>query len=327
MCMPYLIEIKPTHRKSRAHRTAGPSPRLECSPPPCLITIEPRSPKAKQRDCSPRVGGLHIHGEASLRGKREQCDISQSQPEQQSSPRSHHPSPRSPPPKPSTCEGRKSSRRSSSSSSSSSSASSKSGFREIQSKIENLIKRLAGLEKELQADRERTNQATSAAVERDNKIEKEVGGLKATVGCIDKEVQALRKDVAWVKEQQGRNWEQAQRYWDGSGRDGRVRVEWERGVPKHSRTTESLFDRDRGVYGGEPYPRRRPRLTKTPPRSHHPETITYVSKTIITVRTSEFTVYASDVHVAAVCVADVHFASVCAADFYVAAVYIADFWG
>ena len=228
MCMPYLIEIKPTPRKSRAHRTAGPPPRSECSPPPCLITIEPRSPKAKPRDCSPRVGGLHIYGEASLRGKREQCDTSQSQLEQQSSPRSHHPSPRSPPPKPSTCEGRKSSRRSSSSSSSSSSASSKNGFREIQSKIENLIKRLAGLEKELQADRERANQATSAAVERDNKIEKEVGGFKEAVGCIDREVQALRKDVVWVKEQQGRNWEQAQRYWDGNGRDGRVRVEWER---------------------------------------------------------------------------------------------------
>ncbi|KAI4256432.1 MAG: hypothetical protein L6R42_006229, partial [Xanthoria sp. 1 TBL-2021] len=149
---------------------------------------------------------------------------------------------------PVTCECRKSSQ-SSSGSSSSSSASSKSSFRDLRSKIENLVKRLANMEKELQADREKANQTMSTAVARDDKIEKEVGGLKEAVGGINtrdnkmekeivglkdavgkinQEVEALRKDVVWVKEQHGRSWDQAARGGEGGGREGRVRVEWER---------------------------------------------------------------------------------------------------
>ncbi|KAL8850849.1 MAG: hypothetical protein Q9221_004263 [Calogaya cf. arnoldii] len=226
MCLPYLIEIKPTPRKNRMHRTRGQPPRSEASPPPCIITIEPRSPKVTQKDCSPRLGGLHIHGEASLRGKREQHDTKQSQPEQ---PRSHHPSPRSPPHKSPTCEAQKSSKGSSSSSSSSSSSTSSSGsLQELQHKIETLVQRLANMEKEMQADRERGIQTLSTTIARDNKIEKEIGGLKDAVGGINKEMEVLRKDVVWVKEQRGGSWDRPQRYGDGGGREGRVRVEWER---------------------------------------------------------------------------------------------------
>ncbi|KAL9023374.1 MAG: hypothetical protein Q9180_008262, partial [Flavoplaca navasiana] len=138
---------------------------------------------------------------------------------------------------------------SSSSSSSSSSASSKCSFRDLQDKIENLVKRLANVEKDIQAERERANQMASTAVARDNKIEKEIAGLKETVGRaetrsnnmekeigglteavggIHKEVEALRKDVIWVKEHRGRSWDQGHRHGEGNGREGRVRVEWER---------------------------------------------------------------------------------------------------
>ena len=248
MCLPYLIEIKPTPRKNRMHRTTRHSPRSESPSAPCVITIEPRSPKAKQTDCSPKVGGLRIHGEATLGGKREQCDMSVSSPKPNPSPRSHHSLPRSPSQKPPTCEGKKSSK-SSSSSSSSSSASSKSSFRDLQDKIESLIKRLASVEKEIQSERERVNQNTSTAVARDNKIgkeieglketvgraetrsnnmEKEISGLKEAVGGIHKEVESLRKDIIWVKEQRGRSWDQVHRHGEGAGREGRVRVEWER---------------------------------------------------------------------------------------------------
>lgn len=248
MCLPYLIEIKPTPRKNRMHRPTGHPPRSRSSSPPCIITIEPRSPKAKQTDCSPKVGGLRIHGEASLRGKREQCDASLSQPKPHPSPRSHHPSPRSPPHKSPTCSNQKPIK-SSSSSSSSSSASSKSSFRDLQDKIENLVKRLANVEQDIQAEREQANQITSTAVARDNKIEKEIAGLKETVGRVEtksnnvnkeigglkeavggirQEVEALRKDVIWVKEHRGRSWDQVHRHGEGNGREGRVRVEWER---------------------------------------------------------------------------------------------------
>ena len=105
------------------------------------------------------------------------------------------------------------------------------------------------MEKVIQAERERANHITSTAVARDNKIEKEIAGLKDTVtrgdtrgntleqeisglkeavGGIHKEVEALRKDVIWVKEHRGRSWDQVPRHGEGSGREGRVRVEWER---------------------------------------------------------------------------------------------------
>ncbi|KAL9612277.1 MAG: hypothetical protein Q9204_008967 [Flavoplaca sp. TL-2023a] len=228
MCLPYLIEIKPTPRKNRMHRTTGQPPRSRSSSPPCIITIEPRSPKAKQTDCSPKLGGLRIHGEASLRGKREQCDPSLSRPKVHPLPRSHNASPRSPPHKSPICSDQKP-MKGSSTSSSSSSASSKSSFRDLQDKIENLVKRLANVEKDIQAERERANHITSTAVARDSKIEKEIAGLKDTVACgdtrgnnmekeigglkeavggIHKEVEALRKDVTWVKEHRGRSWDQ-----------------------------------------------------------------------------------------------------------------------
>ncbi|CAO1606407.1 hypothetical protein XANCAGTX0491_009905 [Xanthoria calcicola] len=241
MCLPDLIEIKPSPRRNRMHRAAGRPARSESSPPPCIITIEPRSPKVTQRDCSTRSGGLHIHGEASLRRKWEPRDSEQLPPE-------HHPSPRSPLPKPSTCEGGNTSK-SSGSSSSSSSASSKSSFRDVQDKIANLVKRLANMEKELQADRERASQTVSISAARDNKMEKEMGGLKEFVGAINtrgckmekeiaglkdavgkinREVESLRKDGAWVKDPRRRSWDQAARHGDGGGGEGRVRVEWER---------------------------------------------------------------------------------------------------
>ncbi|KAL9615741.1 MAG: hypothetical protein Q9204_008678, partial [Flavoplaca sp. TL-2023a] len=218
------------------------------SSPPCIITIEPRSPKPKQTDCSPKLGGLRIHGEASLRGKREQYDTSLPQPKPHPSPRSHHPSPRSPPHKSPICSDQKPIK-STSTSSSSSSTSSKSSFRDLQDKIENLVKRLANVEKEIQSERERANHITSTAVARDNKIEKEIAGLKDSVACVEtkgntlekeisglkeavggihKEVEALRKDIIWVKEHRGRSWDQVTRHGEGSGREGRVRVEWER---------------------------------------------------------------------------------------------------
>ncbi|KAL8886020.1 MAG: hypothetical protein Q9215_006219 [Flavoplaca cf. flavocitrina] len=248
MCLPYLIEIKPTPRKNRMRRTTGQPPRSRSSSPPCIITIEPRSPKAKQTDCSPKIGGLRIHGEASLRGKREPCDASLSQPKPHPSPRSHHPSPRSPPHKSPICSDQKP-MKSTSSSSSSSSASSKSSFRDLQDKIENLVRRIANVEKDIQAERERADHIASTAVARDSKIEKEIvglkesivrvdtrgntlekdiAGLKEAVGGIHKEVEALRKDVMWVKEHRERSWDQVPRHGEGSGREGRVRVEWER---------------------------------------------------------------------------------------------------
>ena len=247
MCLPDLIEITPNRRRNRMHRAAGRPARSESSPPPCIITIEPRSPKATQRDCSPRAGGLHIHGEASLRGKWEPRDSKQLPPKHHPSPRSHHPSPRSPLPKPSTCEGGKTSK--SSGSSSSSSASSKSSFRDVQDKIENLVKRLANMEKEFQADREQASQTVTMSAARDNKMEKEMSGLKEFVGVINtrgckmekelaglkdavgkinQEVDSLRKDGVWVKEPRRRSWDQAARHGDGGGGEGRVRVEWER---------------------------------------------------------------------------------------------------
>ncbi|KAL8868954.1 MAG: hypothetical protein Q9198_008011, partial [Flavoplaca austrocitrina] len=228
MCLPYLIEIKPTPRKNRMRRTTGHPPRSRSSSPPCIITIEPRSPKPKQTDCTPKLGGLRIHGEASLRGKREQCDASLPQPKPHPSPRSHHPSPRSPPHKSPICNDQKP-RKSSSTSSSSSSASSRSSFRDLQDKIENLVKRLANVEKDLQAERERADHIAPTAVARDSKIEKEIvglkdavargdtrgitlekeiSGLKEAVGGIHKEVEALQKDVIWVKEHRGRSWDQ-----------------------------------------------------------------------------------------------------------------------
>lgn len=105
------------------------------------------------------------------------------------------------------------------------------------------------MEKELQADRERANQTMSTAVARDDRIEKEIGGLKEAVGGINtrdnkmdkeivglkdavgstnQEVEAMRKDVVWVKEQRRRSWDQASRHGEGGGREGRVKVEWER---------------------------------------------------------------------------------------------------
>ncbi|KAL8784930.1 MAG: hypothetical protein Q9213_003672 [Squamulea squamosa] len=169
------------------------------------------------------MGGLRIHGEASLGSKQERYS------KPQSSPRSHHTSPRLSSQERPSCERRKSSRSSSSGNSSSSSSSiSKRSFQDLRSKMESLINRLTNVEKDLQADRERSNQATSTAAARDEKLEKDIGELRETIRCINKEVQTLQKDIAWVKEQQGGAREQSQHRRDGREGDRRVRVEWER---------------------------------------------------------------------------------------------------
>ncbi|KAL8989745.1 MAG: hypothetical protein Q9169_008293, partial [Polycauliona sp. 2 TL-2023] len=255
MCFPDLIEIKSTSRKNRMHRIAGQPSRSRSPSPPCIITIEPRSPKVKQTESSPRISGLSIRGEVPLRRSRDSHRSRQSQTMHHPSPRSGHPSPRPPSQKPPTSESQKASR-GSSSSSSSSSTSSKSSLRDLQEKIDNLIKRLATVEKDLQAEKERATQTISISIARDAKIVKEISGLKESVGridtrddnlqkeleglkevvgCVNKEMDVIRKDAVWVKEQRGRSWDhahgQTQRYSDGGGgggREGRVRVEWER---------------------------------------------------------------------------------------------------
>lgn len=219
MCMPYLIEIRPSHRKGRGRRVSP----GEQSPPPCIITIEPRSPRLSQGNCSQSGGGLHIDGEASLQRKQEQRKSNQPSPKPK-------PSPRSPPRQPSTCKTPKASRSSSSSSSTSSSSSSisRSSFQNLQHEFEQVVKRVTNLEKELSADRARANQNMSVTAGRVSKTETEVGGLKEVVMGFGKELQMLQKDVMKFKEACGRDGREAAEQGEDARGGRRVRVEWER---------------------------------------------------------------------------------------------------
>ncbi|KAL8806866.1 MAG: hypothetical protein Q9200_004888 [Gallowayella weberi] len=232
MCMPYLIEIRPSHRKDRGRRfkTQGQTSTAGSSPPPCIITIEPRSPRLSQGNYSRPGSGIHIHGEASLRRKQEPSSSRQPTPKQPASPQS-------PPHKPSTCASQKQSRNSSSSSTSSSSSSSstptsKRSFQTLQRKFSHLLNRLTTLETSLSAHQTRTTQSLAAAAENNTKMEKDVAGLKDAVMGLGKELQSLRNVVEDISKRaalEGDRREDGNAQCD-NGRDGdrRTRVEWER---------------------------------------------------------------------------------------------------
>ncbi|KAL8706628.1 MAG: hypothetical protein Q9225_007932, partial [Loekoesia sp. 1 TL-2023] len=201
MCVPYLIEIKPTRRAKPdcirpVPNKAGLTPPAKCSPPPCIITIEPRSPKPSKRECSSEKGSIQVRGEASPRGLALQFERRQEPGAQEQSPCKQVPSPQPAPPNPPICNCLKKKKRSSSRSSSPSTSVSTRSFDELKEKVEQLIRQAAGLEKELQADRSRANQNVWVAAGRDDKVEREVSGLKAEVGGLGKEVELLRRDLA-----------------------------------------------------------------------------------------------------------------------------------
>ena len=238
MCVPYLIEIKPTpRRKSDCIRPitqkADPMPPAKSSPPPCIITIEPRSPKPPSKKCSSEKGGIHVRGEASPRGLALQFERRQ-EPCKKESPHEPVPSPKtppakSPPPIPPICSCPKGGRSHSSSSSSSSSSSvSTRSFRELKEKVEQLLRRATNLEKELQTDRSKANQNLWVGAGRDNKIEREVSGLRDAVGGLGKEVEMLRRGLHFRGEKE------VDTQCGDEERERRVRVRWERtrGLPR-----------------------------------------------------------------------------------------------
>ncbi|KAL8690817.1 MAG: hypothetical protein Q9218_003828, partial [Villophora microphyllina] len=203
MCLPDLIEIKrtPSPRKNRnhirpVHKVDDHAPRTSSSPPPCIITIEPRSPRpSNQSTRSPGKGSIHVRGQVSP--KEVMVEFSRTAEEQSNNRRqpSQEPViiPRSPRQTQTSCESHSRRRRSNSSSSSSSSSSTISvrAFRALGQQIEALIKRITNVERELQADRARANQNLYTATKRSEGIEKEVKGLKDVVGEMEKKIQAL----------------------------------------------------------------------------------------------------------------------------------------
>lgn len=254
--MPYLIEIKQTpRRKSDCIRpvplqTGSAPPAKSCSSPH-FVTIEPRNCKpSPRRGCSSEKGGLHVHGEVSPRGlalqferRQEPCKKEQSpcKPASSSLPTSPahahvpaapqpppppHPPPPPPPPPP-VCHSPRKGKRSRSCSSSFSSVSTRS-FNELKGKFEQLIHRLKSLEKEFEAERSRANKNLWITAGREDRIEKDVHGLRDAVKDLNNEVNILRDSVRWHyhKDPEVR----------GSNPDNeeRVRVRWERtkGLPR-----------------------------------------------------------------------------------------------
>ncbi|KAI4120443.1 MAG: hypothetical protein LQ338_007016 [Usnochroma carphineum] len=227
MCVPYLIEINPKPRKKPAcvrpvPSQAGRTPSEKCSPPPCIITIEPRSPRSPKGSSSSDKGGIHVRGQASPKGlalqiEREEqpCDKDQPPPKQK-------PSPQCPPPNTAASHSPRKARSRSSSSSSSSSSISTRSFRELKEKVELLFRRVTNLEKELNADRSRANRNLWVAAERDSKIGREISGLKDAVGGLNQDMNLLRKDLY------SRDRKDAGGQWENGGNEGRVRVRWER---------------------------------------------------------------------------------------------------
>ncbi|KAL9027701.1 MAG: hypothetical protein Q9196_003816 [Gyalolechia fulgens] len=245
MCVPYLIEIKPTPRQNPDRvrpvpSKAGSTPPATCSPPPCIVTIEPRNPKSPRRECSSEKGSLHVRGEASPRGlalqferRQEPCKKEQSPPKPSPSPQPRPapppaPPPPPPPPDPPISHSLKQKEKSSSCSSSSSSVSTRS-FRELKEKVEQVIRQITNMEKELQADRSRANRNLWIAAGRDDQIEREVCGLRDAVGGMNRAVDVLREDV----HSRGQRDAEAQRH-NNADREERVRVRWERakGLPR-----------------------------------------------------------------------------------------------
>ncbi|KAL8827433.1 MAG: hypothetical protein Q9170_007021 [Blastenia crenularia] len=232
MCVPYLIEIKPTPRKKQdcihpLPQGACPAPPAKSSPPPCIITIEPRSPKSPRRACTPEKGGIHVRGEASPRGlaleieREERCVKEPHMPKQKVSP--HVPSPKPPVGHSPRDKGRRNS-----SCSSSSSVVSMNSFRELKGRVEECFRRITSLEKELQADRGRANKNLWIAAGRDDKIEKEVCGMRDSVEGLNKEIRTLRSEL------QTNCKRDAEDQRPSKEDDGRVRVRWERtrGLPR-----------------------------------------------------------------------------------------------
>lgn len=242
MCVPYLIEIKPTPRPKLdcvrpVPQKTGSTPPAKCSSPPHVVTIEPRHPKSLPRkECSSEKGGLHVRGEVSPRGLALQFERRQEPCKKEQSPRKPAPSPQPtpPPPPPSpppqqqpTCHSPKKEKRTGSCSSASSSVSTRS-FRELKGKVEQLVHRITNLEKEFQNDRSRANKNLWIAAGRDDRVEREVCGLKDAVGGLNREVEMLRNDL----HSKCRKDPEAQ--WHNADREERVRVRWERtkGLPR-----------------------------------------------------------------------------------------------
>ncbi|KAI4144104.1 MAG: hypothetical protein L6R39_004320 [Caloplaca ligustica] len=227
MCVPYLIEINPKPRKNPdcirpVPQQAGRPPPERCSPPPCIITIEPRSPKSPKRSCSSERGGVHLHGQASPKGLALQIEREWQACKRDDSSPKQNPSPQPAPPKPPVPHSPAKARSHSSSSSSSSSSVSGRSFRELKDKVDLFLRRLTNLEKELSADRSRANQNLWVGAGRDDKIEREVGGLRDAVGGLNKEVEMLRKDL------RSRARKDTEGQLDSGGDERRVRVRWER---------------------------------------------------------------------------------------------------
>ncbi|KAL9600449.1 MAG: hypothetical protein Q9219_003202 [cf. Caloplaca sp. 3 TL-2023] len=225
MCLPYLIEIKPSPRRKPdcarpVPKKAGLTPPLKCSPPPCIITIEPRSPRPPKAECSPGKKSIHVRGEASPRGlalkieREEECNKEQQPPKQGKS--SQIPTPNPPP-----CRSPK--RERSNSPSSSSSSVSTTSFRKLQERVEEYILRLTNLEKEFQNDRSKANRNLWAAAGRDDKIERELCGLRDTVGGMNKEIEVVRKDVWHLRRREDVALQEQDR-----DNERRVRVRWEK---------------------------------------------------------------------------------------------------